>query len=162
MVLLLVVRAEITAGAQRLAHIAEAQRTGVFVVVEQQRHFFVAGVILRRVVRHQTGVDRLPAYLILRAVYEHRSAERVWVRHTDGALCAVQLKAALCAGCVMHIKCRADLRHRAVCKRNAARQMRVDIDVDFLAVVRLGRDDTLRERLFRHADDALRFADELH
>ena len=31
-------------GAQRLAHVAEAERTGVHVVVEQQRNLLVAGV----------------------------------------------------------------------------------------------------------------------
>ena len=55
MILLLAVRAEIAAGAQRLAHVAEAERTGVHVVVEQQRDLLVAGVS-RQIACAQTGI----------------------------------------------------------------------------------------------------------
>ena len=114
MVLLAVVRAESAAGAQRLAHVGEAERAGVFGVVVHQRDLLVALVDVRHGLALERRVGLRGRGLILRAQQQHRAAEGVRVGHGDRAARAVHLKARLRLRAVKHVEGRQDLRDGAV------------------------------------------------
>ena len=156
----MVVRAEITAGAQRLAHVAEAERTGVHVVVEQQRDLLVAGVS-RQIACAQTGIG-VHCFHVFGAHQKYRAAERVRIRHDHRALRAVNFKACVVLRGIVHVKRREHLRNGAVRERDVAGEVRIGLHVDLFAVVWLGGDQTLFKRLFRHSRYTDCLADELH